>query len=271
MYKISIARSFIRNGLKIALIVIVPALAGFSVSNAQQPATLTEERERGIKLIEAGNLTEAIKVLRAVTKKDKSDIAAWHWVGVAFERSGKTGDARKAYEKAANLGDALLLRQFDLRLSNDFAEIIKTQIPEIAIAALSVESYLRLSPKLSKKKMFEWNERSEFLSDYRDLSWLNRLSIYKSTELTTRPRILEKPEPQYTEQARAHSVTGTVVLRAILAEDGKVRGIMVRRGLPYGLSSSAIHAARQIRFVPGVKDGRPASMWIQIEYNFNLY
>jgi len=47
--------------------------------------------------------------------------------------------------------------------------------------------------------------------------------------------------------------------------------ISARAGLPYGLTERAIAAARQIKFTPATKDGRPVSMYIQLEYNFNLY
>jgi len=37
------------------------------------------------------------------------------------------------------------------------------------------------------------------------------------------------------------------------------------------LTERAIAAAKQIRFVPAQKDGHAVSMWMQLEYNFNLY
>jgi outer membrane biosynthesis protein TonB len=43
------------------------------------------------------------------------------------------------------------------------------------------------------------------------------------------------------------------------------------QALPYGLTTRAVRAARQIRFTPAEKDGKPVSMYIQLEYNFNLY
>jgi outer membrane biosynthesis protein TonB len=45
----------------------------------------------------------------------------------------------------------------------------------------------------------------------------------------------------------------------------------VVQGLPYGLTEQAIAAARKLKFVPAMKDGKNVSMWIQLEYNFNLY
>lgn len=96
-------------------------------------------------------------------------------------------------------------------------------------------------------------------------------SIFRSSQVTTRPRIVTKPEPSYTEQARQSQVTGTVVLRGVLSSSGGVENISVIRELPDGLTERAIMAARKIRFIPATKDGQFVSMWIQLEYNFNLY
>lgn len=80
-----------------------------------------------------------------------------------------------------------------------------------------------------------------------------------------------KPEPTYTEFARAHQVTGTVVLKVVFSSNGMVTNIQVISGLPDGLSERAIDAARKIKFIPAMKDGKYVSMWMQLEYNFNLY
>jgi TonB family protein len=95
--------------------------------------------------------------------------------------------------------------------------------------------------------------------------------IFRSGEVSSRARVLDKPEPQYTESARKNQITGTVVLRAVFSSNGAVSNISTIRGLPDGLTERAIAAARQIRFVPAQKDGHAVSMWMQLEYNFNLY
>ena len=87
----------------------------------------------------------------------------------------------------------------------------------------------------------------------------------------TKVRLLSKPEPVYTEEARSKGIAGTVVLKAVFRSSGKVTGIRVVQGLPFGLTERAIAAARKIKFVPATKEGKFVSMWIQLEYNFNLY
>jgi TonB family protein len=95
--------------------------------------------------------------------------------------------------------------------------------------------------------------------------------IFTGKEVTSKARLISKPEPQYTEEARKNQITGTVVLKVVFASSGQVTNIRTVSGLPYGLTEKAIAAARQIKFVPASKDGHQVSMWMQLEYNFNLY
>jgi protein TonB len=94
---------------------------------------------------------------------------------------------------------------------------------------------------------------------------------FAAREVTQKARIISKPEPQYTEDARKNQITGTVVLKAVLSSSGEVTSIRAVNTLPNGLTEKAIAAARMIKFSPAVKDGHTVSQWIQIEYNFNLY
>jgi TonB family protein len=95
--------------------------------------------------------------------------------------------------------------------------------------------------------------------------------VYKSPEVNTRPRVISKPEPQYTEQARRGQITGTVVLRVVFSSGGEVTNIQAMQKLGGGLTEKAIAAAKQIRFVPATRNGHAVSMYMQLEYNFNLY
>ena len=94
---------------------------------------------------------------------------------------------------------------------------------------------------------------------------------FAGSQVEQRARVLFKPEPQYTEEARRNQITGTVMLRVIFSSNGDVVQIRAVRTLPFGLTERAISAARQIKFVPAIKGGRPVSTFMQLEYNFNLY
>jgi TonB family protein len=94
---------------------------------------------------------------------------------------------------------------------------------------------------------------------------------YVGKDVDHKVRLLSKPEPSYTGKAKLEQITGTVVLKCVFASDGTITNIRVVQGLPNGLTERAIAAARQIKFIPATKDGKNVSMWMQLEYNFNLY
>lgn len=95
--------------------------------------------------------------------------------------------------------------------------------------------------------------------------------VFSPRQVTVKARILHKSEPSYTEEARRAGVEGTVVLRAVFSSDSTLKNIFVVKWLPGGLTTEAVRAAKQIKFVPASIDGRPVSQYIQIEYNFSLF
>ena len=96
-------------------------------------------------------------------------------------------------------------------------------------------------------------------------------SIFSGRDVIRKAQVASKPQPHYTEEARRHQITGTVVLRAVFSSSGAVTNIHAMSTLPDGLTESATDAARKIRFIPAIKDGRFVSMWMELQYNFNLY
>jgi TonB family protein len=95
--------------------------------------------------------------------------------------------------------------------------------------------------------------------------------IFRQSEVEVRARVLFKPEPQYTEEARRTQITGTVILSVVFSRTGQVTNIRAVQTLCCGLTEKAMAAARQIRFVPAVRNGQTVSTYMQLEYNFNLY
>lgn len=95
--------------------------------------------------------------------------------------------------------------------------------------------------------------------------------IFRGLELTTHARVLLKPEPQYTEEARRNQITGTVILSVVFSKDGQVTNIRAVQTLCCGLTEKAIAAAKLIRFEAATKNGRAVATYMQLVYNFNLY
>lgn len=249
-----------------SLAVVPPA------ASLQDPGTQTQS---GIALYEKGDFLEAVKIFKALVNRDKNNILAWHYLGLALEGMSKLGDARKAHDKAARIGQALLAFQMANASGRDYLASLRPISPQLGYASSSAIKYLQLSPDMSRSTQWEANERADLLVDFERLSRGAAIEglgeVVPSAEATTKARILRKPEPQYTQEARENQITGTVILRAILGLDGRVHAIVPIKSLPNGLTGKCILVAHQIVFEPATKNGQPVSVLVQIEYNFNLY
>jgi protein TonB len=87
---------------------------------------------------------------------------------------------------------------------------------------------------------------------------------------TGRIQITYKERAQYTPEARENNVRGTVALRVLFQADGTISDITIVRGLPHGLNEKAIEAAHKIRFRPALKDGKPVSVYGNLEFTFDF-
>ncbi len=94
--------------------------------------------------------------------------------------------------------------------------------------------------------------------------------VFKVGGGVTPPTLLQKVEPEYSEEARKAKHAGTVVLYIVVTPDGRATNIQVRRSLGLGLDEKAIEAVKKWRFKPGQKDGQPVAVAATIEVNFRL-
>ncbi len=224
--------------------------------------------------------SEAIREANLALSMDPQTIEAHYVLGVVHLRAGAKEAALQEAEivikLAPQLAAAYLLKsQAITSFLGDALVRSRQESPEARQASYreagdALEKYLQLAPNAKEKQT--WIEQLESLrfhtASYRKSAGVE---VFSGREVTTKARILCKPEPQYTEAARRNGVAGTVVLRAILTSDGSVKYFLIISGLPDGLTEQAIRAARLIKFIPAAIDGRPVSMLVQLEYNFNLY
>lgn len=99
---------------------------------------------------------------------------------------------------------------------------------------------------------------------------VNYNDVFSVSNVTSRPQILARPVPGYTEDARRAQVEGSVKLSVVLNANGTISDIRVTRGLGYGLDEKAIEAAKELRFVPAQKDGHTVSVRVFLEFKFAL-
>jgi TonB family protein len=85
------------------------------------------------------------------------------------------------------------------------------------------------------------------------------------------PRTLYDPEPEYSEEARKAKYQGVCVLYVEVGADGRPRNIRVVRTLGLGLDEKAMEAVKTWKFEPGMKDGKPVAVAVNIEVTFHLY
>jgi len=84
------------------------------------------------------------------------------------------------------------------------------------------------------------------------------------------PLAIFDPDPEYSDEARQAKYQGTVMLWVVVGADGRAHEIRVQQSLGMGLDEKAIEAVRGWRFAPGVKDGVPVAVEVNIEVVFRL-
>lgn len=132
-------------------------------------------------------------------------------------------------------------------------------------AAQTITEILKLNPPNADL----WRERLETMQLYsQPVSSPEERKVFGAGEVQQSARILETPLAVYTNEARAAKAHGEVRLRLVLAADGTVKNVFPIKSLRYGLTESAIEAARQIKFEPAVRNGKPASQFLTLVYEF---
>jgi len=62
-----------------------------------------------------------------------------------------------------------------------------------------------------------------------------------------------------------------VVLSIVVDQAGHTRDIRVARSVGLGLDEKAIEAVKKWKFEPGVQEGHPVAVGVNVEVNFKLY
>src|SRR4051812_29376636 len=90
------------------------------------------------------------------------------------------------------------------------------------------------------------------------------------TDVTTAPVLVKDVKPSYTKAAMDARLQGTVVMAVTVKSDGSVGKVRVTQHLSPDMDAQAVKAAKQWRFSPGTKNGKPVRVEIPVEMSFSL-
>lgn len=76
--------------------------------------------------------------------------------------------------------------------------------------------------------------------------------------------------PTYTEEGRQNRVQGVVILETIVDAHGDVVRVKVLKGLPLGLTESAVATAKQWKYRPATRLGEPVAVVMNVTVRFSL-
>ena len=93
--------------------------------------------------------------------------------------------------------------------------------------------------------------------------------IYGGKDVTTRAQIKVFTPLTIPKEAAGQNVSGTVVISAVLCRDGRVTDIEVVKGLPFGITESAIKSVMNTTFSPATLNLQAVSQRMQFEFSFN--
>ena len=84
------------------------------------------------------------------------------------------------------------------------------------------------------------------------------------------PKKIYAPQPLYTEEARQARIQGVVILEAVIDEKGRVQNVKILKGLPEGLSESAVQTAAKWEFEPATLNGEAVPVYFNLTIRFSL-
>ena len=94
--------------------------------------------------------------------------------------------------------------------------------------------------------------------------------VYRVGGGVTVPELISWQPLEYTAEARAAHIEGTIELAVTIGQDGIPRDTQIQKALGFGLDEKAIQFVAQWRFTPGVYQESPVPVAASIHVNFRL-
>ena len=97
-------------------------------------------------------------------------------------------------------------------------------------------------------------------------------TVYKPGKGIIPPKLVKEVKPKYTRAAMGAKIQGIIWMSAVIHADGTVGEVKVTRSLDkvHGLDDEAVATLKKWRLEPGLKDGKPVAVEIEVEMTFKL-
>jgi TonB family protein len=204
-----------------------------------------------------GNRREALRYTQEALKIEPTNFHAHYLQAVLLYETLQSAKAREeinlAISQGAQFGNAYALKG-DLDLEDKMYE-----------SALSYyEKALALNVS-SKDRTDELREKVDSLKNYIEFK-----KASKDNPDYSKPQPLNRPSPNYTDDARNNRREGSLRLLVLVDPAGKVQSLLPYTRLGYGLDEEAMKAVRRLKFKPATYKGTPTSYWVVVEVGFSL-
>jgi tetratricopeptide (TPR) repeat protein len=271
------------------------------------PANAVYKKNLAYAFLLENNADKAISLAESSLKIDPKSSDANFIVGTGYLKKNDYKKAISSFDAVTALNDqhstAYLYRTFawmyEFGKKIGEGEKPSEHIGLLMNAKSSIETCLKVCKNLKNESVFlEWQEATDTFYKYFEkrtesfprvqVSYpLKRVKKNKTQGQAEDPttvvapvqpedptvkklKILSKPRPSYTQDARVAGIQGVVTL-AVLFAANKSKFIVVVSPLSHGLTEAAVAAAKQIAFEPQEKDGKPISVVKLVQFSFTLY
>jgi len=96
-------------------------------------------------------------------------------------------------------------------------------------------------------------------------------AILRVGQVDKKPQLTKSFEAPSNEYAQNNGVAGMAMYHVIVGPDGKPGEIAVGRPIGFGLDENAVNSIRNATFEPGMKDGKPVSVEVDLTVQFRIY
>jgi TonB family protein len=195
-------------------------------------------------------------------------------VALGFGQSdGVTGDSLEKYRKELETNRSSSLAHYRIAeiyfkqknyqaAANEFREALNGDLQPDWVEILS---HVSLGAIFNLSGQFD---RAE--NEYRLAQTFSRSAPQATANSVVARQLLQKTEPEYSDEARLAGLEGTVQLTGTISGQGVPQDMRVTKSLGLGLDEQALAAIRHWQFIPGTFEDRPLPAPITVPVEFRL-